>query len=225
MQSPESQQQQKASALALRACRKRTRAYAGVGEVGHYSNTPALPTPAPTQLGGAQRVGFLGRPWAYMDAPSGNSAVGVDSKEGWARVTIAVLVRLDREEQYLPDQNVTKSTSAAATLVRKSRVFNDDGSLRVDNKMKIMPYAAARTLYPRWWGPDRCEAVHDLLKCWHAFHRSRVGQRLNPPMPQGDVTPEGCDRTALLQDSDPPAVQRRPRAQRTHLGPAPTFGA
>ncbi len=44
---------------------------------------------------------FWGRPWAYMDAPAGHSTVGVKSKERRARVTIAVLVQLDQEEQYL----------------------------------------------------------------------------------------------------------------------------
>ena len=86
---------------------------------------------------------FWGRPWAYMDAPAGHSTVGVKSKEGRARVTIAVLVRLDREEQHLPDQNVAKSASAAGTLARKTRVFNDDGSIREDKKKKVTPYAAA----------------------------------------------------------------------------------
>ena len=123
-----------------------------------------------------------------------------------------MLVRLEGEEQYLPDQNVAKSACAAGTLVRKSRVFNGDGSLHVDKKTKVTPYAAARTLYPRGWGPDGAvgaddEAVHGLLKCWHAFHTNRVGQRPNPPMPQGDVTPEGCDRPAPPRDSGPPAAR------------------
>ncbi len=163
------------------------------------------------------RWDFWGRPWAYMDAPFGNSAVGVKSKEGKARVTITVLVRLDPEEQYLPDQNVAKSAGAAGTLARKSRVFHDDETIREDKKRKITPYAVTRTLYPRGWGLDRCAAVHALLKCWHSFRTNRVGQRLNPPMPV-DVTPEGCDRPAPPQNSEPPAVWRRPR------GPANTFG-
>ncbi len=81
-----------------------------------------------------------------MDAPSGNSTVEVNSKEGRARVTIAVLVRLDQEEQYLPDQNVAKSAGVAGTLVYKSHMFNNNGSLRVDKKRKVTPYMAARTL-------------------------------------------------------------------------------
>ncbi len=40
---------------------------------------------------------FWGRPWAYMDAPSGHSKVGVTSEAGRARVTVAVLVWLDRD--------------------------------------------------------------------------------------------------------------------------------
>ncbi len=154
---------------------------------------------------------FWGRPWAYMDAPSGNSKVGVTSETGKARVTAAVLVRLDREVQYLPDQNVAKSASAAAMCMRKTRIFNDDGSLREYDSKRISPYTAARTLFPRGWGSDRSEAVHSLLKCWHAYRVSRVGQRLNPHMPQGDVTPEGCNRPVPPQEPKTLAGQRRPQ--------------
>ncbi len=110
---------------------------------------------------------FWGRPWAYMDAPSGNSMVGVTSEERKARVTVAVLVWLDLEVQYLREQNVAKSASAAAMRMRKTRVFNDDGSLCEDDSKRISPYTVARTLFPCGWGSDHSEAVHSLLKCWH----------------------------------------------------------
>ncbi len=97
---------------------------------------------------------FWERPWAYMDTPSGNSTVGVTSEEGRARVTVAVLVRLDRKVQYLVDQNVAKSASVSAICVRKTHVFNDDGSLREDDVKRVMPYTTARTLFPRGWGSD-----------------------------------------------------------------------
>ncbi len=142
---------------------------------------------------------FWGRPWAYMDAPSGNSKVGVTSETGKVWVTVAVLVRLDREVQYLPDQNVAKLASAAAMRVWKIRVF-DKGSLHEDDSKRMSPYTVAWTLFPRGWGSDRLEAVYSLLKCWHAYRMSRVGQRLNPPMPQGDVTPEDCNRPAPPQE-------------------------
>ncbi len=141
---------------------------------------------------------FWGRPWAYMDAPSGNSVVGVEEGKAW--VTVAVLVQLDREVQYLPDQNVAKSASATIMRVRKTRVFNDNGSLREEDSKRISLYTAARTLFPCGWGSDHSEPVHSLLKCWHAYHASRVGQRFTPPMPQGDVTPEGCDRPVPPQE-------------------------
>ena len=153
-----------------------------------------------------------------MDAPAGHSTVGVKSKEGRARVTIAVLVRLDREEQYLPDQNVAKSASAAGTLARKTQVFNDDGSIREDKKKKVMPYAVARTLYPCGWGPNRCEVVHGLLKCWHSFCANRVGQRPNPPMPKGDVTPEGYDQP--YPPREPVVAPQRPKGPRDNSGPS-----
>ncbi len=154
---------------------------------------------------------FWGRPWAYMDAPSGNSKVGVTSEEGKARVTTAVLVRLEREVQYLLDQNVAKSTSAAAMRVRKTRVFNDYGSLHEDDSKRISPYTVARTLFPRGWGADRSEVVHSLLKCWHAYRVLRVGQWLNPPMPQGDMTPEGCNWPVPLQEPKTLEGGRRPQ--------------
>ncbi len=92
---------------------------------------------------------FWGRPCAYMDAPSGNSVVGVTSEEGRAQVTVTVLMRLDREVQYLPYQNVAKSASAATMRVRKTRLFNNNGSLREDDSKRISPYMAARTLFPQ----------------------------------------------------------------------------
>ncbi len=79
--------------------------------------------------------GLLGRPWAYMDAPSGHPTVGVASEHQMARLTVAVLVRLDREEQYLPGQNVAKLVSEDAMQVHKTRVFIDDGSLLEDKKI------------------------------------------------------------------------------------------
>ncbi len=67
---------------------------------------------------------------------------------------VAVLVRLDREVQYLPDQNVAKSASATAKRMWKTRVFNDDGSLCEEDAKRVTPYTAARTLFPRGWGSD-----------------------------------------------------------------------
>ncbi len=166
---------------------------------------------------------FWGHPWAYMDAPAGHSTVGVKSKEGRAWVTIAVIVRLDREEQYLPDQNVAKSASVAGTLARKTRVFNEDGSIHEDKKKKVMPFAAAQTLYPCGWGPNRCEAVHGLLKCWHSFRANRVGQRLNPPMPKGDVTLKAM--IGQIHHGNPSWHLNGVRAQGTPRGPAPIVGA
>ena len=129
-------------------------------------------------------------------------------------------MRLDREVQYLPDQNVAKSASATAMRVRKTRVFNDDGSLREDDAKRVTPYTAARTLFPRGWGADRSEAVYSLLKCWHSYRVSRVGQQPNPPMPQGDVTPEGCDRPAPLPRPKVLTGQRRPQDPVTTTGPS-----
>ena len=110
---------------------------------------------------------FWGRPWAYMDTPSGHSAVGVTSDTRSTWVTMAVLVCLDWELQYLSDQNVAKSAGAAETWLRKTRVFHDDGSLR--EGPKFSPFSVALTLYPHGWGDGRCEAVHSLLNCWHPF--------------------------------------------------------
>ncbi len=166
------------------------------------------------------RCDFWGWPWAYMDAPSGNSIVGVTSEEGKARVTAAVLVQLDWEVQYLLDQNVAKSASTAAMRVRKTRIFNEDGSLREDDAKRVMPYTAARTLFPRGWGSDRLEAVYSLLKCWHDYRVSRVRQRPNPPMPQGDVTPEGCDQPAPPREPKTSAVRHQPQDPDSAAGPS-----
>ena len=113
---------------------------------------------------------------------------------------------------------MAKLASAAAMRVRKTRVFNDDGSLREDDARRVTPYTAARTLFPRGWGGDRSESVYSLLKCWHSYRVARVGQRLNPPMPQGDVTPEGCDRPA------PPPRPKASASSQWLQGPVTTTG-
>ena len=106
---------------------------------------------------------------------------------------------------------MAKSASSATMRVWKTRVFNDDGTLREDDAKRVMPYMAARTIFPRGWGSDHSEVVHSLLKCWHAYRVSRVGQRFNPPMPQGDVTPEGCAQPVPPQQPGTLAGRRWPR--------------
>ncbi len=59
---------------------------------------------------------YWGRPWAYMDAPSGHREVGVSSalSPPSSRVTVAVLVDCPHEPQFLPDMMVTQLASVAA---------------------------------------------------------------------------------------------------------------
>ena len=59
---------------------------------------------------------YWGRPWAYLDAPSGHREVGVSStlSPPSTRVTVAVLVDCPHEPQFLPDMVVAQSASVAA---------------------------------------------------------------------------------------------------------------
>ncbi len=59
---------------------------------------------------------YWGRPWAYLDAPSGHKEVGVNStlSPPSTRVTVAVLVDCPHEPQFLPDIAVAQSASVAA---------------------------------------------------------------------------------------------------------------
>ena len=59
---------------------------------------------------------YWGRPWAYIDAPSGHPEVGVSStlSPPSTRVTVAVLVDCPHEPQFLPDMLVAQSAAVAA---------------------------------------------------------------------------------------------------------------
>ncbi len=66
---------------------------------------------------------YWGRPWAYINAPSSHSEVGVSStlSPPSSQVTVAVLVDCPHEPQFLPDMLVVQSAAVAQEGPRGKR--------------------------------------------------------------------------------------------------------
>ncbi len=134
---------------------------------------------------------YWGRPWAYIDAPSGHSEVGVSSTlsppSNW--VTVAALVDCPHEPQFLPDMVVAQLASVAAgRATRQARPFTQKGEISENMALET----AAKRLFPRTYGDRYSVAILEQLKAWEAFRTLNIGQRENPTMPTGDITPAEC---------------------------------
>ncbi len=151
---------------------------------------------------------YWGRPWAYLDAPSAHTEVGVSStlSPPSTRVTVAVLVDCPHEPQLLPDMVVAQSASVmAGRATRQARPFIQKGEIQENMSLET----AAKRLLPRNYGDCYSIAVLEQLKAWEAFWTFNIGRRENPPMPKGDVTLSGCPR-AKLHGKAPETLSRRP---------------
>ncbi len=183
-----------------------------------------LVSPSPSDLprlppwAAPNRWDYWGRPWAYMDEPSGHKGVGVSSALflPFSRVTVAVLVDCPHEAQFLPDMNVAHLASVAAgRAMRQARPFTQKGEVQENMSLEV----AAKWLLPRNYGNGYSAAVLDQLKAWETFWTLNIGRHENPSMPQGDVTPYECPR-ARYHDKAPetfsgPAVVTATAAETT----------
>ncbi len=152
---------------------------------------------------------YWGRPWAYINAPSGHSEVGVRStlSPPSTRVTVAVLVDCSHEPQFLPDMLVAQSASVAAgRATRQARPFTQKGEIISEN---MSLETATKRLLPRGYGDRYSIAVLEQLKAWEAFCTLNIARREIPTMPKGDVTPAGCPR-AKLHGEAPETLSGRP---------------
>ncbi len=151
---------------------------------------------------------YWGRPWAYIDAPSGHSEVGVSStlSPPSSRVTVAVLVNCPHEPQFLPDMLVTQSAAVAAgRATRQAWPLTQKGEISENMTLET----AARRLLPHTYGDSYSVAVLEQLKAWESFQTLNIGRRENPTMPKGDVTPSECPR-AKLHGKAPETLSGRP---------------
>ena len=111
---------------------------------------------------------YCGRPWAYLDAPSGHREVGVSGtlSPPSTRMTIAVLVDCPHEPQFLPDMVVVQSASVAAgRATLQARSFTQKGEVQEDMLLET----AAKRLLPRNYGDRYSIAVLEQLKAREAF--------------------------------------------------------
>ncbi len=151
---------------------------------------------------------YWGRPWAYVDAPSGHSEVGVSStlSPPSSRVTVAVLVDCPHEPQFLPDTLVAQSAAiAAGRATRQARPITQKGEIAENMSLE----AVARRLFPRTYGDGFSVTILEQLKAWESFWTLNIGRRKNPTMPTGDVTPRECPR-AKLHGKAPETLSGRP---------------
>ncbi len=106
---------------------------------------------------------YLGRPWAYIDAPSGHPEVGVSStlSPPSSRETVAVLVDCPHEPQFLPDMLVAQSAAVAVgRATRQARSLTQKGDISKNMSLE----KAARRLLPRTYGDGYSVAVLEQLK-------------------------------------------------------------
>ncbi len=106
---------------------------------------------------------YWGRPWAYIDAPSGHPEVGVSStlSPPSNRMTVVVLVDCPHEPQFLPDMLVAQSASVAAgRATRQARPLTQRGEI-FEN---MMLETATRRLLPRPYGVSYSVAILEQLK-------------------------------------------------------------
>ncbi len=117
---------------------------------------------------------YWGRPWAYLDAPSGHWEVGVRStlSPPSTGVTVAVLVDCPHEPQFLPDMLVAQSASVAAgRATRQARPFTQKGEMSENMSLET----AAKRLLPHGYGDRYSIAVLEQLKAWEAFRMLNIG--------------------------------------------------
>ena len=106
---------------------------------------------------------YWGRPWAYIDAPSGHPEVGVSStlSPPSSRETVAVLVDCPHEPQFLPDMLVAQSAAVAVgRATRQARSLTQKGDISKNMSLE----KAARRLLPRTYGDGYSVAVLEQLK-------------------------------------------------------------
>ncbi len=155
-------------------------------------NVQQTSTPCPSFLIGL----FVGQlitvctywcPIDYLEADIASN-ISIDA----SKVTIASLVRLDHEIQYL--LNVAQSVGAAGGWKCHTNVFNAHG--KMESKRSVYQFPP--------WGDDQSEPVHTF--CWQACMGAlKLCQRPNPTISSGDVTHEDCERPCLRKD---PGSQR-----------------
>ncbi len=153
-------------------------------------------------------MGLLGPPWAYLDAPSGHTEVGVRStlSPPSTLVTVAVLVDCPHEPQFLPDMVVAQSASVAAgRATRQTWPLTQKGEIPENMSLET----AAKRLLPRNYSDRYSIAVLEQLKAWEAFRTLNIGRCKNPTMPKGVVTPSECPRAKLHGDA-PETLSGRP---------------
>ncbi len=110
---------------------------------------------------------YWGRPWTYLDAPSGHKVVRVSStlSPPSTRVTMAVLVDCPHEPQFLLDMVVTQSASGAVGRITRQARPLDNMALET----------AAKWLLPRNYGDIYSIAILEQLKAWEAFRMLNIG--------------------------------------------------
>ncbi len=177
-------------AMAVGAHRARTQ-QPGLRTVGGLVSPDPVDLPRLPPWAAPNGWDYWGRPWAYLDAPSGHQEVGVSStlSPPSTRVTVVVLVDCLHEPQFLPDMVVTQSASVVAgRATRQAQPFTQKGEVQENMALET----AAKRLLPRNYGDSYSIAILEQLKAWEAFRTLNNGRRENPPMPTGDVTPPGC---------------------------------
>ncbi len=122
---------------------------------------------------------YWGRPWAYLDAPSGHKEVGVTStlSPPSTRVTVAVLADCPHEPQFLLDMAVTQSASVVAgKATGQVQPLTQKGE--VPDNMSLE--TAAKRLLPRGYSERYSLAVLEQLKAWEAFRTLNIGRHEKP---------------------------------------------
>ncbi len=77
---------------------------------------------------------------------------------------------------------------AAGRATHQAWPFTQKGEVQENMVLET----AAKWLLSRNYGDSYSIAVLEQLKAWEAFRMLNIGQRENPSMPTGDVTPPGC---------------------------------
>ncbi len=106
------------------------------------------------------RWDYWGRPYAYMDEPSGHPKVGVENfhRPPSQRVMVAVLVNCPLEPQYLPNMDVAHTASDVAVWAgHQARVLLLTGELTSNLPVET----AAICLIPRNYSASYSASAFD----------------------------------------------------------------
>ncbi len=145
---------------------------------------------------------YWGRPWAYLNLPSGHVDVGVSSRltPPSSQVTVAVLVDCLHETQFLPNMDVAQLTSMVAGRVsHQSRPLIQSGANKGTQPLEV----TAKRMLPRGYGASYSAVILDQPKAWKSFQVPGVGHReTHTPMPSGDVTAADCPQAGFC-DQEP----------------------